>query len=53
MPAFALGVSYAVTDEFHQSFVAGRRGTPLDVLIDAVGVALGLLAWRFVQRRVG
>ena len=44
--AFALGVAYAVSDEVHQHFVAGRRGAPLDVLIDSVGVALGIAAWR-------
>ncbi|HWG56037.1 MAG TPA: VanZ family protein [Gaiellaceae bacterium] len=44
--AFALGVLYAASDEFHQSFVEGRRGSPLDVLIDAVGVAAGVVAWR-------
>ena len=44
--AFALGVGYAVTDEVHQHFVAGRIGAPLDVAIDAAGVALGVLFWR-------
>lgn len=44
--ALALGVAYAATDELHQHFVPGRRGAPLDVLVDAVGVALGVLAWR-------
>ena len=44
--AFALGVAYAVSDEVHQHFVAGRRGAPVDVLIDSVGVALGIVAWR-------
>jgi VanZ family protein len=44
--AVALGVAYAVTDEVHQSFVEGRRGAPVDVLIDAVGVAIGVAAWR-------
>src|SRR5262245_25427730 len=42
LPAFALAVLYAVTDEVHQTFVAGRHGAPLDVLVDAVGAALGL-----------
>jgi VanZ family protein len=46
VPAFALGVLYAVSDEFHQSFVRGRHAAPLDVAIDAVGVALGVLVWR-------
>ena len=46
LPALALGVAYAVSDELHQHFVPGRRGAPLDVLIDSVGVTLGVLAWR-------
>jgi len=50
--AFALGVAYAVTDEYHQTFVEGRSGTATDVAIDAAGVALGILAWRRL-RRVG
>jgi VanZ family protein len=50
LPAFALGVAYAISDELHQHFVPGRRGAPLDVLIDAVGVGLGVLAWRRFAR---
>jgi len=37
--AAALSLAYAVTDEWHQSFIEGRHGTPVDVAIDAVGVA--------------
>ena len=44
--AVAVGVAYAVSDELHQHFVPGRVGSPLDVGIDAVGVVLGVLAWR-------
>ena len=44
--AFVLGVSYAVTDEVHQHFVRGRSGNVVDVGIDAVGVAAGILAYR-------
>ena len=50
LPALALGVAYAISDELHQHFVPGRRGAPLDVLIDAVGVGLGVLAWRRFAR---
>jgi VanZ family protein len=38
--AFALASAYAVTDEYHQTFVAGRHGTPVDWLIDSAGAAL-------------
>jgi VanZ family protein len=49
--AFALAVGYAATDEFHQTFVRGRHGTPLDVGIDAVGALLGLYASLYTRRR--
>jgi VanZ family protein len=48
--ALALGVAYAVTDEVHQAFVAGRQGSPLDVAVDAVGVLLGVAAYRRLVR---
>ena len=34
---------YACTDEFHQTFVPGRDGSPRDVCIDTVGALLALL----------
>jgi VanZ family protein len=40
--AAAIAIAYAATDEYHQTFVNGRHGTPVDVLIDATGVAI---AW--------
>ncbi len=44
--AFLLGALYAATDELHQAFVPGRMGSPLDVAIDVVGVAGGVLLWQ-------
>lgn len=38
--ALAISLGYAITDEFHQTFVDGRNGTPVDVLIDAAGMAV-------------
>jgi VanZ family protein len=49
--AFALGTLYAVSDEIHQSFVPGRMGSPLDVAIDAVGVAIGIALWQLARTR--
>jgi VanZ family protein len=43
LPALAIGVAYAITDEVHQHFVRGRHASPFDVAFDACGVALGLL----------
>lgn len=37
VPAIAIAVGYAVTDEIHQTFVDGRVGTWRDVLIDSAG----------------
>jgi VanZ family protein len=48
--AFVLGALYAVSDEVHQVFVPGRMGSPLDVAIDIVGVAAGVLLWQRVAR---
>jgi VanZ family protein len=49
-PAFLIGVAYAASDEVHQHFVAGRHASPVDVAIDAAGLALGLAAWRRLAR---
>ena len=49
----AIALGYAVTDEFHQSFVRGRHASPVDVLIDSVGIAFGVLAGRLWARRPG
>lgn len=35
--AWIVTVLYAISDEWHQSFVSGRHGSPVDVLIDAIG----------------
>jgi VanZ family protein len=49
--AVGLGVLYAATDEVHQTFVAGRHGSPVDVAIDAVGIACGVLVWHRLRPR--
>ncbi len=45
--ALALTAAYALSDEFHQSFVPGRCADPVDLLWDLLGalLALGLWAW--------
>ncbi|MBR3036941.1 MAG: VanZ family protein [Lachnospiraceae bacterium] len=43
LTGFFAGVLYAVSDEFHQTFVAGRDGAVFDVCIDAGGVFVGVL----------
>jgi VanZ family protein len=41
--AFFGALLYAATDEFHQTFVHGRHGSPKDLAFDAVGALLGLV----------
>jgi len=49
--AWGFCVLYAVSDEWHQSFVPTRVGTAWDVLIDGVGAGLGLAAAMLWRRR--
>jgi VanZ family protein len=52
LPAWAITTLYAATDEFHQTFVRGRHGTPVDVLIDSFGAGIFcLLVIRAHRRR--
>lgn len=45
--AIVFSMLYAVSDEYHQLFVAGRVGSPVDVLIDSAGIAIaGIIIWR-------
>ena len=38
--ALAIAIGYAATDEWHQAYVNGRHGTPVDVAIDAAGAGI-------------
>jgi VanZ family protein len=48
--AVCISLGYACTDEYHQTFVRGRNGTPIDVGVDAVGIALAV--WLIRARRL-
>ena len=37
------GIVYAISDEIHQMFIAGRTAKPTDVFIDTLGVILGIV----------
>lgn len=47
-------ILYAISDEWHQSFVPGREPSARDVAIDSAGVFFGALtakrAWRKITR---
>ncbi len=52
LPAFLLSVICAAADEFHQSFVPGRCGTPIDVLVDSIGIIIACLTLLFFRHRI-
>jgi VanZ family protein len=52
--SLVLTVAYAASDEFHQSFTAGRHPSPIDVGIDSTGAVIALLvlvAWLHMRAR--
>jgi hypothetical protein len=46
--AVAIALAFSISDEFHQTFVDGRHGTPVDILIDGLGMTLAAL---YARRR--
>ena len=49
-----LTIAYAASDEFHQSFTAGRNASPVDVSIDSAGALIALVAlavWLHMRAR--
>ena len=41
--AWMMAILFALSDEFHQSFVDGRTSTARDVLIDSAGAGIALI----------
>ncbi len=41
IPSYLICICYASADEWFQSIIPGRNGTPVDVLIDSIGITLG------------
>jgi len=52
-PGFAIliGGIYAVSDEVHQHFVRGRHAAWYDVVIDTIGVTIGVVVWARIRSR--
>lgn len=50
IPAMALGVVFAASDELHQFYTGNRTASPGDVLLDSVGLAAGCAAAWFLRR---
>jgi VanZ family protein len=43
--AILIGSLYAVSDEIHQHFVRGRHAAWYDVVIDTIGITVGVVLW--------
>ncbi len=41
--SLVVGIIYATSDEIHQTFIPGRAGMITDIIIDGMGVLLGIL----------
>ena len=50
LAAGAISLLYAVSDEYHQSFVPGRDADPFDVAVDAAGIVVALAAISLAAR---
>ena len=48
--AFLVTALYALSDEFHQSFVPGRHPDPWDVAFDVAGALVALALWAAWRR---
>ncbi len=48
--SFIFSFLYALSDEYHQSFVYGRTATLRDILIDGLGICLGLYIVKLISR---
>lgn len=50
LAAFLFTILYAASDEYHQTFIPGRNGTVVDVLIDAAGGLFALIVLALRKR---
>lgn len=53
LTALLIAVLYAISDEVHQLFIAGRSGEARDVLIDSAGASIGIVVWKGLEKIVG
>jgi len=51
--AIVLSIFYAVTDEFHQSFILGRNPALYDIGFDSFGAILGVLIYKVFKKKFG
>jgi VanZ family protein len=46
--AFVLSILYAISDEYHQTFIPGRSGEVRDVILDASGSLTGIVLYALI-----
>lgn len=49
--AFILCLLYAASDEWHQTFIDGRSGQLIDVIIDSCGSLFGIIIYKLTRKR--
>jgi VanZ family protein len=47
---FAVTAAFAISDEFHQSFIPTRTASANDVMIDCIGAFCAVLLWAMLAR---
>jgi VanZ family protein len=47
--AICITALYAISDEFHQSFIPGRTSSARDVCIDLAGALIGIALWKWIR----
>ena len=51
--SFLYCLAFAVSDEYHQTFVSGRWGSARDVLLDCTGVLFSCAVFFFISKYIG
>ena len=44
-----IGVMYAISDEIHQLMIDGRNGNIKDVIIDSIGILIGIMIFLLIK----
>jgi VanZ family protein len=47
-----IGTCYALSDEWHQSFVPGRDASLWDSMFDSLGVGMGAVTYPLIRRKI-
>jgi VanZ family protein len=47
-----IGIGYALSDEWHQSFVPGRDASLWDALFDSLGVGMAAATYPLIRRKI-